>query len=586
VLTQQNPTSTSDFADENARVLPFETERIVDLVMRFVDIYNASAKIRLYAYQRVFMRRIIQSILDRDGTCITGLWARQSGKSEAIACLASGLCIFLPTLARAFPDDPRLSQFQEGFKIGIYAPSQEKSALIYERVRTRARKKESLELYKDPDLNLTVEQSNGERVTWSNGSYVLAKTASESTNAEGHTFHLIIVDEAQYVSSTKVMKELQPMLTATAGTMVKIGTAHISYGGFRNSIIHNIEREKAGGSRNHFEFPYDRIIAEKKAAYEAEARERSAFVAKRKALAKTGTPQQIAELDAQAPPVPADFHQNYEKSVAEFLEQIGGNIENDEFAMNYRLLWKDANTGAVDRTAFLEAGDDTREANVSSWRFRQVAGLDFGKKKDSTVLTLYEIDPLPVTPHALLRSEDDEAPSYSNKRVIAWLEQQGRWKDQLNNIVDFLADFNVDTLVADATAVGDPLTEQLADLLPGINVIPFVFTTKGKDQIYKLYLNEMEAGRIEYPAGPETQNTQEYQQYVFQHLSLVKEHKGAYMTCRAAEGEHDDYPDSAALGCLAATFDAEAEVEVSVNPLYAGNAGSRNRGYSRSERYR
>jgi hypothetical protein len=79
-------------------VCPLPTKKLVDMIMMFVVLYNEPAGIHVYAYQRVFMRRIIESVLDREGSVITGLWSRQSGKSEALSSLASALCIIIPTL--------------------------------------------------------------------------------------------------------------------------------------------------------------------------------------------------------------------------------------------------------------------------------------------------------------------------------------------------------------------------------------------------------------------------------------------------------------------------------------------------------
>ena len=550
-------------ATDQPKICPLSTEQLIDLVMRFVDLYNRPARIKLYNYQRVFLRRIIQSLLLHDGDTLTGLWSRQSGKSESISSLAGGVCIFLPALAKVFPDDPRLGQYHEGVWIGIFAPKQQQSDIIYGRVRSRAMRESSYEIYRDPDFNLRVTASSGEKVQWSNGSFVVAKTASEQSNVEGHTFHLVIIDEAQYVSNTKVAKEIAPMLAATNGTMVKIGTAHISYGGFRNSIIFNLEKEQKTGIRNHFEFPYTQVIAEKNASFEREKKDFESGVSKE-------------------PPDP--FHLRYEAWVTGELEKLGGNIENDEFAMNFRLIWKDANVGAIDREAFKDAADEDREANRPSFRNRQVAGLDYGKSNDSTVLTIYEIDPTPLTVHALLRG-DDEPPELHRKNIIAWLELQGRWGTQLDAIIDFLEDYRVDTIVADSTAVGDPLTERLQDLLPGVNVVSYPLSEKGNDQLYKHYLQELEGGRITYPAGEETQRMSEYQQFIFQHNALSKINKGRYMACKAPEGEHDDYCDSAALGCWATTIEAMNEIECADNPIYA-DIGRNRRSGSRADRYR
>ncbi len=552
------------------------TTQLVEVVMGFIDIYNRP-KIKLYGYQRMFMRRIIEAILEREypNKDITGLWSRQSGKSEAISSLSGGLAVFLPALAKSFPDDDRVGTYIEGIWIGIFAPKLKQSMNIYDRVRQRAMRARSQELYSDPDINTTVVANRGEMVQWSNGSFVRAQTASEQSNSEGMTFHLIIIDEAQFVGHYKVAKEIQPMLAATNGAMVKIGTAHISFGGFRNSIMLNLKQEEEGhveladgtavpAKRNHFEFPYDKVIDEKRRTYEKEKLEY-----------QNGT---------SAEP-PDKFHLQYEAWVSGELQKLGGNINSDEFSMNFRLIWKDANVGAVDKNAFARAADKEREMNMANFRCRQVAGLDYGKKNDSTVLTIMEIDPKPVAPRAALLRPGDEAPELSNKRIIAWLELQGRWEKQLEDIVNFLMGYRVDTIVADATSMGDPLTERLADLLPSVNVIPFPLSYKSNDQLFKFYLQEMEGGRITYPAGPITQKKPEFEQFRFQHEALVTVWHGAFMTCSAPEGEHDDYCDSAALACWASNYEAQAEVECSVNPMYA-RSGYMRQTSARADRYR
>lgn len=532
---------------------PLTTPQLIDVIMRFVDLYNESANIELYPYQRVFLRRIIESVLEREGAVITGLWSRQSGKSEAITSVAPGLCIILPTLAKAFPDDPRLMMYRDGFWIGIYAPRLQQSEIIYGRIRQRAMKEETREIYTDPDIDIAVTTNRGEQVGWSNGSFVLAQTASEQSNVEGKTFHLIIIDEAQYVGTQKMLKEIQPMLTATNGTMVKIGTAHVSYGGFRDSIEYNLELERKGGKRNHYEFPYEAVISEKRRAYNESV--------------KRGKPN--------------PFHLNYEAAVKTLLDQLGGNIDNPEFAMNYRLLWQSANVGAIDWEHFTSLRIEDLEAGEPRFHTRQVAGLDFGKYRDRTVLTIYEIDENSslMDVQALIRPGDD-APVFHEKTIIAWCEARGKWREQLKGIVEFLTLFVVDTIVADATGVGDPLVEHLQELLPGINVVPFKLSGAGNDAVYKYYLQELEADRIRFAAGPVTRESEVFQKFEHEHRVLAKEYVGPYIRCLAPEGEHDDYPDSAALGCWAERVPQQARVESSVNPFYASVTAAR------SDRYR
>src|SRR4029077_6375084 len=337
---------------------------------------------------------------------ITGLWARQSGKSESLASLASALCIFLPTLGKAFPDDPRLTQYKEGFWIGIFAPKQQQSAIIYDRIRQRAERDSSKEIYSDPDIRISVATSRGDQVSWTNGSFAIAQTASEQSNVEGKTFHLVIIDESQLVGEGKINKEIKPMLAATNGVMAKIGTANALRGNFKKSIQWNIEQEKQTGIRNHFEFPYDIVMAEKKKTYNI-----------------TKDPK----------------HLNYEKWIVEELRKLGNNKENEEFRQNFRLLWQEANLTAIDHDAFYEAGDYQLDFVDSCFNKRIVAGLDYGRKRDYTILTLAEVDPTPIIDLRSVHRPNDEAPSFFTKRFIAWYEIPGRkWYDILKETVEVL----------------------------------------------------------------------------------------------------------------------------------------------------
>lgn len=345
------------------------------------------------------------------------------------------------------------------------------------------------------------------------------------------------------------------MLAATNGTMVKIGTANAIRGGFRESILFNLQEEKKTGTRNHFEFPYDIVIKQKRRAFE-----------------ETGK----------------DVHLQYEKWVGGELRRLGNNIENEEFRMNFRLLWQEANIGAFDKDAFAEAADHSREMNEPSFSRRMVAGLDYARKRDATILTIGEVEENAILDtRASVRNGEDQ-PLFYKKNIVAWYEIAGRkWHDILGEVVQHLSMYSVEMVVADGTGVGDPLTERLQELIPGVKIVPFIMSHVGNDLVYKLYIQEMEAGRVTYPAGPKTMETAEFQEFVHEHDSLVKDRVGIYTRCEAPQGEHDDYCDSAALFCYAASLPRDNDVENTVNPMYApGRRFEGPRGSSRAERYR
>ena len=532
---------------------PLSTAQLVDLIYAFVELYNKPAGVELYDYQALMLRRVIESILIGDGATLTSLWARQSGKSEAISALSGALCIFLPTLANQWPDDQRLQKFREGFFVGIFAPRQQQSNVIYERIRNRANRESSQELYADPDINVTVRVSRGDRVEWSNGSYVISSTASEQTNVEGGTFHLIIIDEAQLVSQKKIDKEISAMLTATNGSMVEIGTVDYSKGAFLRQIETNKDRQRNGGRRDHFEFDYEVVIAQKRKKYE-----------------ETGNA----------------FHLQYEKYISATIDNLRGNIDNEEFRMNYRLLWSEGQKLAIDPDALLDAADDRFEAGTIDLSRRRVAGLDFGKHIDKSVLTVNEIgNKVAYSVQPILR-DDQEPRDFYEKTFVAWKTFYGRWSNQLPDIVEYLREMRVDVLLADCTGIGDPLVEQLQNLMPGVLVIGWPFSLPKKDRLYKHYIEELETGRQSYVAGTETRETEEYEMFINEHKFLEKYYAGHYLSPRAPEGMHDDYPDSGALACMAAEFDPMESVEAECTEGPFAGAASTNHIQARAERYR
>lgn len=493
----------------------------------------------------------------QDSATLTGLFSRQAGKSEALASLAVALCVFLPSLARVYTDDPRLGPFIRGLYVGIFAPKLPQAAIIQGRVRQRANLPSSAEINSDPEINTYVTVSRGEMVAWSNGSFVRARTANEHANVEGDTYHIIFIDEAQLVSQLKVQKELSPMLAATGGSMVKIGTASYHKGGFHDSIRHNVSDFERGGPRNHFEFPYDVVIREKRRAFE-----------------ETGN----------------DYHLRYERWVNSELAKMGGNADNETFKMNFRLLWQEASGGALSLEV-IERQRIPEGLLCPAYNFsKQVAGLDVGKIHDPSVLTILEVsEVLTADTRALLRS-GDEPPMYPAKTVVGWHECMGAWEGQLTSIISYLEQWNVEILVVDATGVGDPIAERLQLLLPHIQVVPFRYGLSTSDALFKLYLQEWEAGRFFYPAAPEVTCTHHYQSFLYQHERLMRTYHGPFLTCQAPEGEHDDYVDSAALANYAAHLQGDGRhrdaVVEQVNVLYSFGEQKSALFHSRADRYR
>ncbi|TXH10310.1 MAG: hypothetical protein E6R03_15615, partial [Hyphomicrobiaceae bacterium] len=224
-----------------------------------------------------------------------GCCVMNSGKSETLACIALALVLILPALAREFPKDKRFMSFARGFACGIFAPSKQHSGIIYTRMRNRVESSFFDELLLDESISTKITHSRGDSFAFENGSRVEAHTASENVLNEGGTFHLVLVDESQKLSTQKIDKELRPMLASTNGSMVMIGTAFMGGGAFYKQIKANLANERTDGLKNHFEFPYDVVIKHR-----------------RQLFRKDGNPA----------------HLNYEKWVEKELMRLGGNVDN------------------------------------------------------------------------------------------------------------------------------------------------------------------------------------------------------------------------------------------------------------------
>lgn len=528
---------------------PEKVKQIVDGLLTFREALTGRP---FYAYQQIFAQRVITSLLMGDGASITGLWSRQSGKTTGVGDIGITLAIMLPVLAREFDNVEGfdfLKPYREGLRIGIFAPVKDQAGLSYGKMREIAHSDRCVEILNDPELAVTINTSRGDCLSFSHGSLIHAKTASPEARIEGHTYHLIIIDEAQAVDRFKVEKEIEPMRASTNGTMVKIGTAWVSRGGFHSDIEYNVESFRLGGPRNHFEFDYTIVIAEKTAAY-----------------VKDRNP----------------FHLAYEQYVDSQRKKLGE--DSLAFRMNFRLKWQDAQLDAISARALLGAEFPSLILNrliPKPEGFLRVAGLDVAKVNDSTVLTIADVDMKnPVT-------VNDEG-EYYHKYIVGLFEFQGEFENtakgdgQYQRIAALLMEWGVRVVCIDATGMGDPIYERFKVLCPDVDWIAFKYNLAKKSDLFKHFLDEWDGGRIHIAAGERSKDTPQYQQFFEQHRNLEKEFKGGqYLVCHAPQPTslrtrklsdfeyHDDYPNSNALMCWAAK-EGEQMGEIEVDNYQVG----------------
>ena len=105
-----------------------------ELIKRTLIFCEELAGFELFPYQRAFGYRIIESIILGDAEEITGLLARQSGKSETIATILAGVHGAVP---QAGDDVPAAGEVQARRVVGIFAPVDEQADIVFGRIVTR-----------------------------------------------------------------------------------------------------------------------------------------------------------------------------------------------------------------------------------------------------------------------------------------------------------------------------------------------------------------------------------------------------------------------------------------------------------------
>lgn len=486
------------------------TSELVNRIFTFCELYSGKT---MFKYQEQFSKRVIRSVLENDGEELTALFSRQAGKSETIAVTVGGLMILLPELANMpmFADDPRLTMFKEGLLVGIFAPSQRQAQITYGRIKSRVQSKSAQTVL--DEFHLAFTTSNGQTVALSNGSFVTAISASDGSSIEGESFMILICEEAQDISNFKIRKSIHPMGAAYNATIVKIGTATTFKGDFYEAIQRNKREAETRKShiKNHFEYDYK---------------------------------------------VVSKYNPKYAKYVEKEKTRLGE--KSDEFRMSYCLEWIIERGMFIDINKFEQNNGEYLLERISyDMKATHVAGIDLGGKGDSTIITMVEVDwNMPVIMENRTNDETGEEETYLayNTYVKDWycISDEPNYEEQYPLITDYLSNFQVARVVCDATRES-AVSHRLAVNLK-CEVIPFIFTSRSKSDLYKHLDREIVSGRARVCMGEETIQTREYKDFLQQLGDLQKGYSGANLVVAHPneKNAHDDYPDSWALavwGC-------------------------------------
>jgi len=463
----------------------------------------------LRPYQRTMSYRVIESLILGDAEEITGLMARQSGKSEVVAVTLSGCMILLPILAKTYP---LLERFKDGVWIGLFAPVDDQSDLVFSRIVSRLTSDRAVSILSDPEIDEKVD-GKSKVVRLSNGSYCRRQTANPRAKIEGSTYHIIVVDECQDADEQVIRKSIHPMLAATGGTMVKIGTPGYHKGDFYKAINLNKRRQR-GKRANHFEYD-DRVVSR--------------------------------------------YNPFYKKFIDKEKLRLGEDSE--EFQMSYRLKWM-LERGMLITEDDLDALADKSMGLVKAWhRSPCVVGIDPARVKDSTVVTVCWVD-----------WDFPDPAGYREHRILNWLEiHNTAWEEQYFEILDFLEPYWISHVGVDAQGMGSAVADRMARLIGSrAEVRPYPSDAKNQADRWKHLIQLIQRQMLIYPGHSKARRTRVWRRFRQQMVDVEKVMKGQYLLVEAPDEReaHEDYVDSLALAAACTMDDAVPVVEQMDSPFF------------------
>lgn len=514
--------------DLEGKTVSFDAHFITAKIIEFGKVLTG---VPLYSYQEEIAYRIVYSVITFEGAVLTVLLSRQSGKSETMAFVIDTLAVILPALAKIIPD---LEQFSSGFRIGLFAPQSDQVVTTYSRAMTRMDTANAEMILSDPDINVYMQSEA--RLQLSNGSFLAGQVASKQSKIESKTYDLVIIEEAQDVDDFICSKSIEPMISATSGTILKVGTTGMTKNHFWYEIVNNRNLDRKVVDKrlvNHFEYDYKKIILARRVQYEVDHKK---------------------------------FHLNYEADIMRKRERWGE--DSQAFKLAFALVWDLESGMLITDKEFNNILNRKKGFAVCQNQDYVVAGLDIGKSPAETVLTIAKV----------YKGEDLFEKPY--KEILAWVCLGGLdYESQHHALLDYILEYNISTIFADYTGVGKPVVDRLIYACGEyVNIEPYTFTAQSKSDMWYNFTSDITTKRLIVPANKAVRSTMEFQKFEEQMKNCQKYYNGSYLVCEKSPGYFDDMVDSTALMCLAANQEQESgyEIEVMDNPLFEGVRQTRN----------
>lgn len=327
--------------------------------------------------------------------------------------------------------------------------------------------------------NLLVDKSD--RIRFSNNVEIRAVSASLNSEIEGLTTHIIILDEAQNINTFKIRESILPMGSGTNAKIIVVGVPRTM-----GSYFHGCWKNPLF---NKLIFPWEKCLRPKGNLYKE-------YVLQRR------------EEDPLT------------------------------FASQYELLWNQDLSTYIPYESWLACELDYKleEEKGNFW------GVDFGMKRDSTVITEGKLDP--DTGHI---------------KITNWWELEGIASPEQINYMKDIINPGIELVLCDQSSMGLPFIQFMVE--QGLPAQGMNFDMHTKDKLYKFLRNMVQQKKIHWPKKSCLETTRQhrlYSRFIQQCIDLEIEHKSTGLISvhhpeygTGSTNAHDDFPDSLALLCYA-----------------------------------
>ena len=454
-----------------------------------------------------------------------GINVHNSGKTEGVTFLTTTTMVLLPALGKFVEELDYFTQY--GMRAGIFAPHSDQVDTLYSRIKTKITSDNALSIMSDSDINTGINKIS--KLTLTNHSFCTAQIASKQSKIEGNTLDLAIMDEAQDIDTLIAEKSIEPMCTATAGTVLRTGTVSRTKNHFYSEIQHNKREDKKKRDQrllNHYQYDYKVIIEKRREQYNKDGKK---------------------------------YHLNYERFVKMQLKKHGE--KSDAFAMSYALKWKfeDGMFCPEERLKTILDKRKSLEFNRDIDHEHYAFGIDWAKENANTVLTILKVTP----DDAVYETKEEYAEAKPLKELVRWVEFEGTdYESQHMEIMEYIYEFLPTYVASDSTGVGNAPTDRLMYAVPSeVMVIPYVFSRPSKSELWTELDADISKKRITIPASKSVRESNEFIHFEEQITNAVKYYVGAHFVVHKSEGFKDDYLDSLGLANHAANLEVVVEDE-------------------------